>query len=525
MSIGRIEIFTDEPEITSKNVIPVLRNALPKQLINANKCTYLLRYEAGEQPIKRVKKYRPDIDVRAVDNVANEVTEFKLGFNWLPMTLVQRGERDSGKTNESLSISLLNECYEAEEIKTKTQQLARFVEITGIGFTYIDINTEYQDGDSYFTLNVLDPRYAFVVRSNYYPDHRVVLGVSYREDDMGNRHFTCFTKRQRFEISGSMKITNGKIEKDKKGEPVTEWIENEKSGEMNPLGEIPIVEWIRSYDRKGCFERQIPEMDNLNLLISDFSNDVDQNTQAIFHTNDIEFPKGNDGEEQHPKTNDWVSTFTTQDGKTPFIKPIAISYDYQGMLNNILTKRALILQKCDVPQRSDNSGGSTGLGMDSANGYKAAEIAFNKQQSIMESCKMREVRVALQAIKKNPYIESDNPMLTLRSIDLQASIKRQRDAELTTKVNFFATAVSHGINGLHALRAMNVFEDVNQTWEDSREMIEAYQKSIIEKGNTNNKAVGGQGENAPDADRMQQDYSDQKENSPEIDGTETGKAS
>lgn len=40
----------------------------------------------------------------------------------------------------------------------------------------------------------------------------------------------------------------------------------------------------------GCFERQISEMDNLNLLISDFTNDVEQNTQAVWHTNDVDFP-------------------------------------------------------------------------------------------------------------------------------------------------------------------------------------------------------------------------------------------
>lgn len=31
-------------------------------------------------------------------------------------------------------------------------------------------------------------------------------------------------------------------------------------------------------------------MDNLNLLISDFTNDVEQNTQAVWHTNDVDFP-------------------------------------------------------------------------------------------------------------------------------------------------------------------------------------------------------------------------------------------
>jgi hypothetical protein len=90
-------------------------------------------------------------------------------------------------------------------------------------------------------------------------------------------------------------------------------------------------------------------------------------------------------------------------------------------------------------------------------------------------------------------------------MDIKPSIKRQKNYELTTKVNFFATAVSHGINGLHALNAMNAFEDVNKVWEDSRELIEKYQSSIFDK------------QEEP-KDRLDADYSDQIKNSPNLNG-------
>jgi len=206
MQIGRLEIFTDEPEITEKNVIRVLRNALPKHLINADRCDFLLNYEAGEQPNTAIKTTRKDIQSFCPDNLAHKITEFKLGFIWgFPISMVQRGKKDSGeKKDESPSIALLNEQYEMAKVRKRTQELARFIEICGIGFSYIDINTEYEDGDSYFTLNILDPRTTFIVKSRYYPDHRPLLAVSYREDEMGNRYFTCFTKLQRFEISGAL---------------------------------------------------------------------------------------------------------------------------------------------------------------------------------------------------------------------------------------------------------------------------------------------------------------------------------
>ncbi len=515
MSIGRIEIFTDEPEITSENVIKILQNAMPKHLINANRCSYLLNYEAGEQPLNRKKTYRKDIDIKVSDNLANEITEFKLGFNWgNPITLVQRGEKDSGNKDETKPISLLNECYRAEKHEAKTQQLARFVEICGVGYTYIDINTEYVDGDSYFTLNVLDPRTTFIVKSSLYPDHRPMLAVSYREDEMGNRYFTCFSKQQRFEISNELKITNGKAENDKDGKPINSWFENKRSGEINPIEMLPIVEWIRSYDRMGCFERQISEMDALNIAVSDFFNDVDQNCQAIFHANDIDFPETPEGETQHPKTNDWVITQTTQDGKTPFINPIAIAYDYNGMLANISFRRNTILQKCNVPNRNDNSGGSTGIAMSDATGWTNAEVEAGRQDLIKDSCKMEEVKVALAAIRKSPYIKSDNPLLELRYSDTKANISRQKNYEMTSKINTYATGVKHGLAPKHMIPAINFFPDPQQVITDSEPFIERYLRSAFnEQNNTSNTEL----EKKPNADRLEQDYSDQTENSPMLD--------
>lgn len=522
MQIGRKELFTDVKEITYENVIPILQSVFPDHLVNSNKINFLLEYEAGYQPLKRIKKYRSDIDCQCVDNVANEITEFNVGFKWgNPITLVQRGEKDSGEEDEAIAISLLNECYENEGIRRKTQNLARFVEIGGIGYTYVDVNTEYEDGDSYFKIESFDPRSTFIVKSSYYFDQRPMLGVTYRLDKHGNRHFTCFSKDLRFEIINFTEITNGK-----KVNIKTPWKHDVRSGEENPLNIIPINEWIRSYDRMGCFERQIPEMDNLNLLISDFTNDVEQNTQAIWHSNDVDFPviivKDENGEDKEipkrPKNNEWLGTFTSKDGKTPFIKPLAIDYDYEGMLNNINQSRARILQKCNVPSRNDNSGGSTGIAMDSATGWNAAENAASKQESIMEGCKMNEVKIVLKAIKNSSFVEEDNPLLKLRYSDMQPNIKRQKNYELTTKINFFATAVSHGIYGLHALKEMDAFEDVNQVWEDSKPLIEAYQKSIFEKSEKINNAVGADDEEKPNSNRLSADESDQIDNSPSLKG-------
>lgn len=524
MQIGRYELYTDEPVITYENIIPILQQVFPLHQMNANRINYLLEYEAGKQPLMRKKTYRKDIDVKCVDNVANEITTFHIGYKWgIPITIVQRGDKDNSSSNEIEAISLLNECYEAQSIRKKTQQLARFIEICGIGYTYVDINTEYNedDGDSYFTVDVLNPQTAFVVRSNYYPDKRVMIGVTYRTDEKGNSYFTCFTKDERYEIANLLKITNGKKVKEK-----NEWTHAERSGEENPLHRIPVIEWIRDYDRMGCFERQIDDMNCLNLIESDICNATDTAVQSIWHCNDVDFPveiiKNDDGTTtervKKPQNNEWMQTFTTQDGKTPFVTPLSINFDYDGNLKYAMTKRAYILEKANVPARNNNSGGSTGLGMNSAIGMDTVEAVASSQQNITEGCKMEEIKVVLSAIRASYFVNPDNPLLKLKYKDVQPNIKRNKQFEMTNKANCFSTLVSHGINGYHALKAISLFDDTNQVYADSKELIEMYQKSIFNKEND---AVGGDGEQKPNADRLMQDLSDQTNNSPFIEGIKT----
>lgn len=462
--LGRRVIYTAEPTITRENLIDVLTAAKSIHTMNVSDIKYLLRYEKGDQPLNRVKKVRPDIDIVDIDNIANQITEFKLGYDWgYPISLVQRGAQNNV---DSDAVTLLNDYYELAGNRGKQQELARYVEITGVGYTYVDINSDYEEGDSPFTLDVLNPEFTFVVRSTYYTDNRIIMAVTFSDtDENGDTIYTCFTKDRRYVVSNL----------------------NDVKEYLNYLGVIPIIEWIRAYDRMGCFERQIPEMDALNLLNSDFLNDVDQNTQAIWHVNDVEFAKeeiiDDEGnvtyKTKRPENGQWLQTFTNGNGQKPSITPLTVNYNYSGVLNNIVTKRQTILQKCDVPQRNDNSGGSTGIAMSDASGWSAAEASASKKENIQDLCKCAELRVVFRAIAKNTKIASDNPIKQLTLADIKPYIKRQKSYEMTVKTNAFATMVAHGINGLDALQSINFFDDPSQVWERSKETIEMYQQKTF----------------------------------------------
>lgn len=535
---GRRVIYTDVAEINKSNIAKVLQDAYTKHLINAGECDKLLNYEAGIQPLPQVKLTRTDIDAHVVDNVANEVTEFKCAFVWgNTVTLVQRGENDAGEKNkdENKGISLLNEMYAAEFGGKKQQELARYVEICGAGYTFVDVNTRWRKGKSYFTYDVLDPRFAFVVRSSRL-GHRVMLGVTYSTDAKGNQHFTCFTEDARYEIDGIGGIvTNGEP-----GALGLTWQERERNGEKNPLGMIPIIEWERASDRMGCFERQLDELDNLNQMVSDLSNGIRQNTNSLWWANNVEFPEetvlDKDGNEQnvpvHPDSGDWIETATTRDGKDPKIVPLVADYDYEGQLNNILARRKLILQKCHVPQRGESSN-STGLAVSGATGWDAAEADAVKEELFIEGSKMQEVEVVLSAIEVSKC-PAESPVRTLTFMDVKPSIQRRKNYDLVSKANFFATGISHGLHPRPLIQAMDTFGDPEQVYLDSKPYLDKYVESTFAKDNSSSDAAyngygfyshhvsdtgeGGSGEKAPNADRLGQDESDQIKNSPNLKG-------
>lgn len=473
---GRTEIYTDYREVNSNNVVDILQAAMPIHLANVSRMNFLLDFDAGIQPLPREKKTRIDIDIHSIDNIAHQAVAFNEAYHWgNPITFVQRGVKDSNTDteNEAKAIALFNECYSAEKADSKTQMLGRFIEITGIAYTFVDINMDWQEGDSYFNYETLDPRYAFVVKSSKL-GHKPLLGVTYSEDSFGNRYFTCFSERNRFEVVAG-KIVNG----EKKKGPSYEWSQNDRSGELNPIGRIPIIECILGYDRMGCFEREIDGLCSLNLLESDICNATDETVQAIWHSNDVNFPTDENGNVLKPEHGDWLQTFTSPDGKTPFVTPLSLNFDYAGNINFVNAKRSYLLEQLCIPQRNSTSGGSSGIAMDSATGWNAAENKANAIENITKGWKMEEAKVALEAIKQSPFVPADSPLLNLKAMDIVPSIKRNKNYELTVKSQFVSTMLKAGFAGEHIVKTANLFEDPHQVWIDSKDTVEKIQETYF----------------------------------------------
>lgn len=505
---GRRRIYSDVEKITTENIFEVLEKAMAIHMKNANEMTLLMRYEKGVQPLVREKIIRKEVNIKVSDNLANQITEFKLGYVWgQPITYVQRGNKDLRNSTDTENeiqddgISILNELNDTEYAFSKDQELGRYVEINGVGYQFVDIKKNY-NGLAPFDLVTLNPLFTFCIYRNSALQEKLA-GVTFRRTEDGTVYYTVFTPDARYEIKNMQEIVNGEVKKNN-------WSFMRRNGEKNPFKKIPIVEFNRSTDRTGCFERQISDMNALNVEVSDFANAVAQTTQEVFFGVGFELPKDADGKTQAPVGGQWIIANSVTNGATPLLKEVSSNFDYSGVQQNIVSKRNMILQKAYVPIQTDPGGGSTGSAMNMSSGWSAAENSACKEEQILRRGKAEIVELEMIAIKNTNFIPFDSPLRELEFSDIKPKFIRNKTYDLATKVNSMVAMIKAGVNGRVAMEQVDLFPDVAQAWADSKKTIEEFQKSLVQKSEPQEEK------------REMSDLSDQTGNSPILDGMNVG---
>ena len=519
--VGRKRIYTDQKYINESNILSVLGNAYSKHCENVVDMDFLIDYESGIHPAirDREKKIREDINYKVVDNIAHYVSRFHIGYFWgTPAMYIQRGNQEIHASDEIVDdtgITGLNEMLRnGEDISYKRQQIAKYVEKTGIGHSLVEIKLadEYDNDDilinnegeyigSLCHVYDLDSRYTFCVYHNGI-GRKKVLGVTYVKNEDTSTVFTCYTDSLIYEIK------NGEITK----------------VSINPLGKIPIVEWNRDVDLTGCFEHCIADMDALDAQASDIANDSTQRTQDIWWGHNIALPEDEQGNPKQPKSGDWVLTNTPQglgdrasDAK---IAPLASTYDSASAQNQLYRKFNHILQKCYVPIQSETTGGgSTGSAVDMSAGWSAAELDALQEQNSIEFAAREELKLILKAIKFVPenILPMDSPIRKIHHTDIDIHFSRRRNYDLSVKANAFATLVGRGVHPRHAIKVCEIFEDSEQVYADSKDMVTAYQEKVcIAQPTTSGDQATNPDKPLGSNDRIIQDMSDQIDNSPRL---------
>ena len=133
---GREVIYTDFEEINPDNVLQVLERAMTIHTRNRADIQYLYDYYKGRQPIlDRTKEFRQEICNRIVENRANEIVSFKVGYLMgEPVQYVSRASDDNVSTD---AINLLNDFVFAEDKAAKDKELADWFTICGTSYRMI----------------------------------------------------------------------------------------------------------------------------------------------------------------------------------------------------------------------------------------------------------------------------------------------------------------------------------------------------------------------------------------------------
>ena len=254
---GRRVITTDVAEITAENVVKVLEEAMKVHNKNRSEIDYLWKYYKGEQPIlQRSKTVRPEICNKIVENRANEIVSFKVGYLCgEPIQYVGRTCEDAVTNN----IGTLNEYMFLVDKPALDQEVVEWGMICGTAYRMVLDNSAYdaESDEAPFEMYTLDPRDTFVVYSNDVKRRRM-LGVKYNTDEFGAKTFSAYADGLYFTIK------DGKV------------LEVKPQG----LGE-PIIEYPANNARLGAFEIVLPLLDAINNIESNRMDGIEQFIQAF----------------------------------------------------------------------------------------------------------------------------------------------------------------------------------------------------------------------------------------------------
>ena len=254
---GRRKIFTSADSITAGNVVAVVEQAYITHLINRGEIEYLWNYYKGKQPsLFRVREYKDWLTAHIVENRANEIVSFKVGYTaGKPIQYIASVSGDE----VSSSIGKLNDAMRIIGKHTKDKELIEWMMICGVGYRYV-VQEKSTVRTVPFNLYTLNPMNTFVVRKNDYSEE-VLCGVNYVVDEDGNVTFTVYTNESVFTfVKGSTK-------------PVRE--------ARNQFGLIPIIEYPANNARLGCFEIVLTMLDAINDFDCARNEAVEQFVQSL----------------------------------------------------------------------------------------------------------------------------------------------------------------------------------------------------------------------------------------------------
>ena len=471
---GRKKIFTDVTEITRDNVLGVLRKALITHWSNKVDMEYLYAYYKGRQPIlNRKKEVRPEIKNKVVENRANEIVSFKVGY--LMGEPIQYVSRSDDKMVAD-KITTLNGYCLSEDKAAKDKELADWFHICGTAYRMVlpDSEFERESDEAPFEIYTLDPRFAFVVYANSIGEPPV-MGVKYIQRSDSAVIYSIYTKDRYFEVENQNTIVRE---------------------EAQSLG-IPIIEYPANNARLGAFEIVLPLLDAINTVDSNRLDGVEQFVQALmlFHNVDIsgdDFSKLRD--EGAIKFKDIDPQFKAE---IKYLTSELNQSQTQTLVDHLYNT---VLTICGMPNRNGGTSTSdTGSAVIMRDGWSAAEARAKDSELMFKLSEKEFLKLVL-------HICSDLSDLELKLSNVEVRFTRRNYENIAQKATVLTTMLSNPkIAPVLAFTHCGMFSDPQLAYRMSMDYAEEQEKKAAELVGKQKEVNPDGEENPPDPGSGQED--------------------
>lgn len=439
---GRRVIKSSVSKITEDNVVEVLLKALNTHNFNSSEISYLWDYYRGKQPIlARSKETRPEINNKIVENRANEIVAFKVGYLCgEPIQYVGR----NGEERTTSAIQELNELMFAEDKASKDQQVVEWQMICGTAYRLVLPDKDGEEDEAPFEIYTLDPRETFVVYSNQI-GNKPLMAVKYCKDtDTQVTTYSIYTENQYFLIEDTFV----------------------KATTNHALGMIPIIEYPANNARMGAFEVVLPLLDTMNLIASNRMDGIEQVVQAFIKFINCDISK----EEYEEFLKLGAIKVKSVDGQSADVDSVVTE------LNQTQTQTFkddcynAILTICGVPNRNGGTSTSdTGAAVLLRDGWSLAEARAKDSEHMFKLSEKQMLKLVLRICR-------DLTDLDLHLRDIEMKFTRRNYENIQSKAQVLTTMLDQEkIHPLLAFEHSGMFTDPESAYTLSMKYYEEQQ--------------------------------------------------
>lgn len=454
---GRTVIKTSYTEVNDTNIIDILTQGLASHLGNVTEIKYLMRYYKGYQDIlKREKTYRKEINNKVVENHANEIVSFKVGYLLnKPIQYIARKESTSAEALEMLNDSMLIENKEG-----KDKDIAKHQSICGLGYRLTLVNKDYKaDSDeSPYKITTIYPTKAFVIYTDEF-DSKPLLGVfidTINIDGVETQRVQAYDKYYKYTVISGI---------------LTEKV-------AHTYGDIPLVEYPLNEERMGDFEKVIGLLDAINTVQSNRLDGVEQFIQSLLVFKNVDID-----DENFKKLKEMGAIKIKDNGEieanVSYLTQELNQQQVQSLKNDLMNVVRTIV---GMPTQQDGSKSvsSNNGAMAMSNGWQNADIRAGETEVMFKASERQFLRIALRiarALTKNKM----NLMLS----DIDIKFTRRNYEDLWVKVQSLTSMLKEPqIAPRLAFVTSGLFPDPEQAYEESKEYYAQYkaeQQALLKK--------------------------------------------